>query len=350
MQTKTEHPTPKRLRDARKKGQVAKSREIGSAAAITAAFCVLWAGYDTFLEQAKEMVLLPPRFYELTFTEALKRTLDGTLQAFISLSLPILGAVFGLLVLSHFIQVGGLFTMAPIKPNLAKINPVDGFKRLFSIDNFVELLKSTGKVLILTLMFGLVIKESVNPLMLAPRFGLSGLTAVLNDALKQLTACTIAAFLTVALLDYFFQRSRHIKKLTMTREEVRREYREMEGDPILKGRRRELHRELAMADTLEKVRKATVLITNPTRRAIALFYDPEKTRLPVVTAKGEDFLAKRMIEVARKEGIPIMENIPLARDLFEQGHLDQYIPTALIQPVVEVLRWVKKIKKEESGT
>ena len=132
----------------------------------------------------------------------------------------------------------------------------------------------------------------------------------------------------------------------MTKDEVKREYKEMEGDPMIKGKRKQLHQEMVMSDSVEKTKKSTVLVTNPTHRAIAIYYEKDKTKLPMIVAKGEGYLAERMIKAAQEAGIPIMRNVPLAHDLFDHGNIEQYIPVELIEPVAEVLRWVQQLQHE----
>lgn len=350
MAEKTEQPTPKKLRDARKKGQVARSREVGSAAVLAAAFLVVWIWWDDYEEHLKALVLLPSLYYGLPFHDAMALVFQGTIHRIVLLSLPVLAAVAVTGVLANFLQIGGLFALEAAKPSLKKISPVEGVKRIFSLHNLVELLKSIVKILFLSVLLYAVIREAVPSLVLAPNFGLQGLMAVLSAILKKITVYTLGAYAVVAAVDFFFQRHDHLRKLKMTKDEVKQEYKEMEGDPLVKSMRKQLHREMAMADTLQKVRKATVLITNPARLAVALFYDEDRTKLPVVTAKGENLLARRMIEIAREEGIPVMENVPLARDLFEHGEINQYIPSELIRPVAEVLRWIRKVQRERDGT
>jgi type III secretion protein U len=343
MSEKTEQPTPKKLRDARKKGQVAKSKEVSSAAGLIGLFALIWLAWDFILDNLKELVLLPTAFYGVPFRDALPAVMDGVVTKFLVISVPVVIAAFVLGILSNFFQIGALFAFEAVKPDLKKIDPTQGIKKIFSMNNLFELLKSTIKILFLAFLLWMVIKESVDSLLKLPYYGVSGIAIVLPAMLKKVAIFTSFAFIVVAVLDFFFQKYQHIKKLKMSKDEVKREYKEMEGDPIIKGKRKQLHRELAMQDTVQKARKASVIVT---RLAVALFYDKDKTKLPVVLAKGEDLLAKRIIEVAHEEGIPIMQNVPLARDLYDHGQIDQYIPSELIKPVAEVLRWVQQLKEE----
>lgn len=345
MSEKTEQPTPKKLRDARKKGQVAKSKEISSAAGIIGLFGVIWLAWGFYIDNLKEMILIPTGFYEVPFEQALPSVLAGVARKFIILSLPAVAAGLVLGVLSNFFQIGGLFAIESIKPDIKKINPVQGFKKIFSLNNLVELIKSIIKILFLSILLWMVIKDAVDSLLKMPHAGLGGIMTILPAVMMKIVIYTSFAFIVVAIADFFFQKYMHVKKLKMSKDEVKREYKEMEGDPIIKGKRKQLHRELAMNDTVQKARKANVIVTNPTRLAVAIYYDKDETPLPIVLTKGENLLAKRIIEVAQEEGIPIMQNVPLARDLYEHGDVDQYIPSELIEPVAEVLKWVQRLKK-----
>jgi type III secretion protein U len=346
MAEKTEQPTPKKLRDARKKGQVARSREISSAAGIVGLFGFIWLAWDFFLENLKELILFPTGFYEMPFRNALPHVLYGVMKKFILISLPVVLAALVVAIMANFMQIGVLFAFESIKPDIKKINPAQGIKKIFSLNNLIELLKSIVKIVFLATLLWIVIKGSIDSLLKIPHLGIPGVMTVLGAVMIKVVVFTSGAFVVVAVADFFFQKYQHIKKLKMTKDEVKREYKEMEGDPIIKGKRKQLHRELAMQDTVQKAKKATVIVTNPTRLAVALYYEKDKTPLPVVLTKGENLLAKRIIEVAREEGIPIMQNVPLAQDLYEHGDIDQYIPSELIEPVAEVLKWVQQLQRE----
>jgi type III secretion protein U len=162
--------------------------------------------------------------------------------------------------------------------------------------------------------------------------------------MKTLAINVCLAYIAIAGFDYFFQKYQHIKQLKMSKDEVKREYKESEGDPQIKGKRKQLHQELMANSNVQRTRKATVVVTNPTHLAIAIYYEEKDNVLPIVIAKGEDHVAKRMIAAAREEGIPVMQNIPLARAIYADVPVDRYIPSDLIEPMAEVLRWVKSLK------
>ena len=182
-----------------------------------------------------------------------------------------------------------------------------------------------------------------------PYAGLEGVLQLLEEVLWEVAKYTVLAYVVIAFADFIFQRWQHTKQLMMTKDEVKREFKEMEGDPMIKNKRKQLHQEMVMTNTAEKVRKSSVLVTNPTHRAVAIYYEEGETKLPTITAKGEGILAKRMVEIAQEEGIPIMQNVPLAHDLFDNAEVEQYIPTELIEPIAEVLRWVRQLQQEQGS-
>ncbi len=347
MSEKTEQPTPKRLRDARKKGQVAKSKEVVSTFVFAGVLATVWLPAKFYFEQIKAMFFLPIRFFDAPFEDALQSVLQGTLKTFLLVSLPIVLAGMIFAVVSHFFQFGILLSAKPVTPDLKKINPGEGIKKIFSMNNLVECLKSVIKIVVLGYLMYVLIKDSIDPLVKIPYMGIAGMLEIGAALLLRLVGVTLTTFIVIACFDFAYQRWQHTNKLKMTKDEVKREYKESEGDPQIKGQRKQLHQEIIMLDMMENVRKSSVVVTNPTRIAIALRYEKGKTPLPVVAAKGENLLAKRIIQVAQEAGVPIMQNVPLARDLLEQGKLNEYIPAELIEPVAEVLRWARDLIEED---
>jgi len=348
LSEKTEQPTPKKLRDARKKGQVASSKEVASAALILSVFAYLWVLSDFFYLKLKQLILLPTTLVaqQADFHHSLKELLYGSFMLMVQLLLPLLVLVVLVAILAYFFQYGLLFAFESLKPDLKKLNPAQGIKKIFSVKNLFEFLKSIIKIVFLSILLYLVIRNSLIDLLKIPNCGLDCIPPVLGTLLEHLAINAAIAFIIIAAFDYGFQKFQFIKQLKMTKDEVKREYKEMEGNPEIKGKRRQLHQELMSQNMVNSVKRATVVVTNPTRIAIALEYTEGETPLPVVRAKGENLIAKRIIEIAQAEGIPIMENIPLARALHEQSSVDRYIPVDLIEAVAEVLRWVEQVKNQ----
>lgn len=333
---KTEQPTPKRLRDARQKGQVAKSREIISTLLLFSVFIFFWFSWPHQVERFKEMILLPANFYQIPFEEALKDLVELLFVEAIYLLLPLIGLVIAIGLLANLLQFGLLFAVEPILPKIEKINPINGIKKLFSARTAIEGAKSIFKVALIAILLFFVIKNSLSVFMNLPYRDVDCLTDVTSALTHQIVIYLMPGFFVIAVLDYFFQRVQHLKDNKMTKEEVKKEYKDMEGDPIIKGQRKELHQQLAMENTLQTVKDATILITGP-RIAVALWYKKEKTVLPIIIVIGKNILAKQMMNMAQTGRVPIIEDPTLSQGLAEQGVAGQYIPTEFAQATAGVL-------------
>lgn len=343
---KTEQPTAKKLRDARKKGQVAKSQDLTTAILMAATFTTIGVSWDWTLRQLKELILLPASFYTLPFDQAFQQVAYGVFMKTLLISLPVVlvGFVAGLA--GSYLQVGPLLSFEPLKPELKKLNPFEKAKQIFSVKNGIEFLKSSFKVVVIGLVVTHLIRSTAGGLTRIPYGGEAALLACLSPIMKAMAINVCLAYIAVAVFDYAVQKYQHIKQLKMSKDEVKREYKESEGDPQIKSKRRQLHQELLASGQVQRTRKATVVVTNPTHLAVAIYYNEADNVLPTVLAKGEDHVAKRMIAAAREEGIPVMQNIPLARALYAAVPIDRYIPRDLIEPMAEVLRWVKEYKAQ----
>ena len=353
MSEKTEQPTAKKLRDARKKGQVAKSKEVSSAFTISVALLVLFAMMPWIVDQLHDSFLLPTKFYTSEFEFSANVVAEEVIRIAISIIVPIIAAVVVAGVIGNLIQTGVLFTGTPIQPKLSNLNPGAAAKRIFGIKNLVEFLKSIVKIIFLSVLLILVIRDSLNELIKLPICGVSCIPLVLGRILWQISVYTIGAFVLIASADYVFQRWQFMNEQKMTKDEVKREYKESEGDPHIKGKRKQMAQEIAMAQTEEKVRNSAVVVTNPTHIAVALQYEHGETPLPIVAATGEGFRAHHIVRIAKKAGVPIMQNVPLARGLYSAGTVNQYIPAEFIEPIVEVLLWVRSLEEgdgEETDT
>jgi type III secretion protein U len=346
MSEKTEQPTSKKLRDARNKGQVAQSKDLISTALLLAMFFYVMCVWKSAKQTLESLITLPGTLYQEPFPEALRTVSHATIKAMVDLTLPALGLVLVFGVASAYFQVGPLFVFEPLKPDLKKLNPADKLKQMFSMKNFVEFLKSCFKTVFLGILLYIVTKGAIGVLVQTPAGGLEAVNSVLEKVMYRVALFTSFAYVALSAADFAFQKWQHTKGLMMSKDEVKREYKEMEGDPHIKSKRKQLAQELIMSDSTANVRKATVLVTNPTHKAIAIYYKQGETKLPIVTAKGEGYLAQRMIEVAKEEGVPIMQNVPLAHELFDNAQLEHYIPAELIEPIAEVLRWVQQLAQE----
>lgn len=343
MSEKTEQPTPKRLREAREKGDVCKSQDVPAAMSVLAIAVYLSAMSESIYETLSTMTEVPMIVMSLPFEQALPQAVDVTVACFLKLVLPVIGLVMATSILSNLAQVGVLFAFKGAMPKLENISPSKWFQKVFSVKNAVEFLKNVLKVVVLSWVVWMVMSAHLKTLFSIPNGNMGHLWSVLGAAMHDLLYAAAGAFCVIAAVDYLFQRWQYNKQHMMSKDEVKREYKEMEGDPMIKGKRKQLHQELLAQNTLGNVRKAKVLVTNPTHFAVAIDYEKDKTPLPIILAKGEGLLARRMIEIAQEEGIPIMQNVPLAHALFETGTENAYIPKDLIGPVAEVLRWVQSL-------
>lgn len=341
---KTEQPTPKRLRDIRERGQVAKSQDVPSALTVMAVAVYLLAMSGEMLKGILSMGEVPMLLMNRPFDEALELAVTSTIASSLRVAGPLIGMVLGVALCANLMQVGVLFSVQAALPKMENLNMSKWFKQVFSLKNLVEFLKNILKVTVLGLSVYLIFKSYLPRLFRIPQGNIGDMWLLLGAAGWDLVFTAAGIFCVIAAADWFFQRWQFNKQNMMSKEEVKREYKESEGDPLIKGKRRQLHQEMIAQNQIANVRKAKVLVTNPTHFAVALDYEKERTPLPVILAKGQGVLAQRMIEVAREEGIPVMRNVPLARSLYEQGTENAYIPKDLIGPVAEVLRWVQSLR------
>ncbi|MGE8590579.1 MAG: type III secretion system export apparatus subunit SctU [Alcaligenes sp.] len=340
---KTEQPTAKKLRDAREKGDVAHSKDFTQTLLILALFGYLLGNASNIIEALGRILLVPAGLTGMPFEIALKSALEITLREALYLLLPIVLIVLGVGMFSEFLQIGVLLAFKKLIPSGKKLNPISNLKNIFSKRNLVEFLKSAFKISFLSVLVTMVVRDALPQLMSVPHSGLAGLQTGVGGMMFTLIANVAVAYVIISLADFVWQRRQHRKQLMMSKQEVKQEYKEMEGNPHIKGKRKHLHQEMAMQGAVQRTRKATVVVTNPTHLAIALYYDQDETPLPVVLAKGEGALAAEMVRAAREEGVPVMQNIPLARALMAHGEPDQFIPSELVEPVAEVLRLVRKL-------
>ncbi|MDR1124950.1 MAG: type III secretion system export apparatus subunit SctU [Deltaproteobacteria bacterium] len=344
MSEKTEQPTPKRLREAREKGQVCKSQEVGATAVLLSVFGVFLGAGSFIWEALLNIFETPLRAMHLPYDVALPNVAGTVCLLGLQIVLVVLGTAICAGLAANLIQYGVLISMKAAMPKLDKLNPSQWFKKTFALKNVVELVKIVAKTLVMAIVVSIAVEDNLGLLLSIPYSGIGGIAPVAGNLFAALISRVAPVFLAVAALDYFFQRRQYIKGLKMSKDEVKREYKEMEGDPQIKGKRKQLHQEMAMSNTLANVRKAQVVVTNPTHVAVALFYDDKKTPLPIIAGMGEGLLARRIVEIAKEEGIPIMRNVPLARALLQEGAENEYIPSDLIRQVAEVLRWAQTLK------
>ncbi len=348
---KTEMPTPKKLRDARQKGQVCTSKDIVSTAILIVLFCVLgWMG-AALMDDSGDMLRVVAGGIEHNDMFSLGESVK--MSTFVickhSFIFVIVAAVVG--IAANVAQVGFLFTFEPIIPKLEKLNPVEGAKKIFCMKNLFEFLKNVVKVSFLGYLLYKIIAASVPELLTMCYGTVDDIFPCLKLMLRRLAVYTAFGYIVIAIVDRLFQGRNFTKQMMMTKDEVKREYKEMEGSAEVKQAQRQFRDELLNGpDPVKATKKSSVVVTNPTHISVGIRYDADEAPLPRICVMGAGKRAKVIRETALAEGIPVVEDVPLARSLFAEGHVEDFIPDSLIETVAEVLKWAKKIKdakKEE---
>lgn len=350
---KTEDATSKKLSDVREEGNVAKSREIETAATLLALFLSLKLviGFigKRFLVSFREFYTLIPRYVEDGIGNAEFITL--LIKAIVSLLiivLPFLTIGFMVAFFSNSLQFKFKVTVKPLQPKFSKMNPLSGFKRMFSLNTFVELIKSIAKVgLIAYLAYG-VFTEHANDLFLLYDISLNQSILLLYDIVMELGIKICVAFCAIAAVDFMYQKWKFKNDNKMTKQEVKDEYKNQEGDPKVKGQQKQRMMQASQRRMMASIPQADVVITNPTHFAVALSYKAGQGQAPIVAAKGADFLAGRIKEIAKESHVEIVENKPLARMLYYNVDLGAEIPPELYQAVAEVLAYVYQLHNKVS--
>ena len=342
---KTEMPTAKKLRDARNKGQVCSSKDIVSTACLIVLFVVVGLCGKMLVDDfAAIMSYVAERIGE----DPIKTVSGGVKFSFIVIlkhSFIYAGVAALIGIVGNVSQIGFLFTFEPIKPDFSKINPSEGFKKIFNKKNFFEFLKNIAKVSFLTYLVWKLIVVSVPELQTMCYGTLDEIKPCLIVMLRRLAVYTAFGYVLIAIVDRIFQGKNYIKEMMMTKDEVKREYKEMEGSAEVKQAQRQFRDEVLNGpDPVKATKKADVVITNPTHISVGIRYDVEFAPLPQVVVAGADRIAKIIRETAQQEGIPIMENVPLARSLWQKCKVDDFIPVDLVAAVADVLKWVKSLE------
>jgi len=344
---KTEQPTPKKLQDARKKGQVAKSRDVTSVVTlfVALALALLAVGYAG--SQLLALVELSVGVIQEPFANAAPRLARAALLTLLGLSAAVLVPMAALGVFTEYLQAGPVFALDRVSPKLEHMNPVEGVKRMFSLDTLVELAKAVVKAAALLFIAWIAVRAMLPELALLP---LTRDAAGLGDALavgtRHVLVWTLTLFVLLALLDAAYQRYSFIKKMRMSRRDIRQEMKESEGDPYVKQQRRQVHQEWSQRHAAAAAREANVLVVNPTHVAVAIDYDRQTCPVPTIAAVGQDETARAMREAAEQAGVPVVRNVPLARDLLARGEVGELVPQDLFDVIADVLLWAREVRDE----
>ena len=346
-QEKTERATPKKREEARKKGQVAKSREVVTTVVFVGALLTLYFYSPRFLDQLLNMMRgFLSQATTLQVTPANFNLLSQqVLHQLLLLTAPILIATMVTALLGNVMQVGFLLTGEPLTPKLDKLDPLKGLSKMVSKQSLMELAKSMAKILIVGYIAYLVVRKEF--FVSLPTLGdqeVGGILFYVSRVSFTILIRVLGFMVILSILDYAFQRWQYEEQLKMTKQEVKDEYKQREGDPQIKARVKRVQRELARKRMLADVPHADVIITNPTHLAVALKYDSNRGPAPVVVAKGADFLAEKIRGIARSHGVPLVEDKPLARALYKTVKLGAPIPENLFRAVAEILAYVYSLK------
>jgi flagellar biosynthesis protein FlhB len=349
---KTEEPTPKRLRDARRQGNIAFSQEVPSAAGFLVGTLALGLWVPRMTEEFRALYVASASALGRIDGEGLLAAWQEPLRqagvAFLWMALPVIAAIALASVGLATAQAGFNLAVAKLKPSLGKLNPGPQLKKWFSPGGAFDLLKSVAKLSVALLLGWAVLSASFGGLLVLHRADLPSFYSVLASVARTFVLYAGLAFALLAALDYFVQYRKWRKGLMMSKDEVTREYKEQEGDPLIKGQRKALHQELANQAIVQETRLADAVVVNPTHLAVAVRYDREKMSAPRVTAKGGGALAQQMLQVARRHDVPVVRDVPLAHALFSV-EMGRTIPRELYEVVAEVLLFASRLRQEGVG-
>lgn len=348
---RTEKATPKKREDARKKGQVAKSAELNTAVILLTFFGIMLVLGNYYLNQISghltEVLLQIPTVLEDFSQEALMMILGKAIQKLILVSGPLWLGLFAVGLFISIIQVGYKPTLATMAPKFSKMNPLSGLKRIVSKDMLVELVKSIGKVLFLGYIFISVIKDELIVFFRFYDMELLQILSYIGTIVLKVGFSVGFAFLLLAAFDFAYQKYKYEDSIKMTKQEIKDEYKQAEGDPQIKGKIKQKMREMSLKRMMQDLPDADVIITNPTHFAIAIKYNEDDGRAPIVIAKGVDYVAQKIKEKGKEHDIHIVENKPLARALYYTVDLGVEIPPELYHAVAEVLAYVYSLKEKK---
>ena len=348
---KTEEPTSKKLSDARKEGQVAKSQELISGAMLFCLFIAikLFGGY-----LANSFIKVFYRNYGYISTYTVQKPEIGNLSSMFGramldillMTLPIFA--FGIVVafLLNVFQVKWQVTSKPLQPKFNRLNPVSGFKKIISMEKLFELIKAVAKIIVIFWVAYSTLMDEIDKLKILYDLELVPAVVYISNFVINMGIKISAVYLLIGFADFIYQKLKFKKDMKMSKQEVKDEYKQQEGDPQVKGKIKSKMRETSMRRMMQKMPDAEVVITNPTHFACAIQYDKEKAAAPVLIAKGADHLAQKLKDIAKEHNVPIVENKPLARMLYYNVELDAEIPQELYQMTAEVLAYVYQLKNK----
>ncbi len=350
MAEKSEKATPKKLRDARKKGQVAKAQDFPSALTFIVSIAATILSGSYLYEQLSTYLIstFKRSATEIDLANRAGSYLSEAITVIMNCTWPVLVITVCVGVMTNFLLVGPMFSAEALKPDLDRLNPVTNLKNLFKFKTLFELIKSILKITGAIILIYSVVSNSLGDIISTAGMPLSGILAVFNNFLFKVIIRVGIFFLAVAVADLVFQRRNFAKEMRMEKFEVKQEFKDTEGDPHIKSKRKQQAQELAYQEGPGAARRARAIITNPIHIAVAIEYDEEKEPAPKIITMGQGPIADRIVKVGQENNIPIMRNVPLAHTLFEKGKIGEYVPEETYQAIAEILRWLKGIEAPEA--
>ena len=344
---KTEKPTPKRIRDARKKGQVAKTME----ASVAMRFIVITI---FFMVMAKDIFWWMEGLITMTFKSSndplqlsLAKYLHHVGSFILTIWIPFSIVMFVLLCASFIFQVGFLFVTEPIKPTFKKLNPIEGVKNLFSKKKLFDLFKNILRVVVLGVIFFYLLMHYRNSFQFLPYYDVYVALLLLGRILFYIMIAIIIFSVIISVVDFIIEKRRLTKQLMMSMEDIKKEYKETEGSPEIKSKRKELHNEIQSGSLGSKVKKSSAVVRNPTEIAVCLYYNIGETPLPIVVEKGSGRMARRILQLAKQYNIPVVNNVPVARRLYKMVDVGDYIGRDMIVAVAAILKSVMTAEQKQ---
>jgi flagellar biosynthetic protein FlhB len=346
--SKTEKATPKKRRDERKKGHVAVSKDVVMIATLLGTFVMLKAllplMYRTMRDYMIKYVSLAPTAD--TLSDYSTGVFWDTIIAISKAAVPIILVSTTLAIIGTGVQTGFLFTQSNMAPKFERLNPIKGIKNILSLKSLVELIKNLMKIIILSVILYQIIKSDLRAVARTIDMNIMDSAVYVLDAIMDMVIKVSMVFLAIAGFDYFYQWWDYERQIKMSKQEMKEEYKQTEGNPEIKGRIRNLQRERARSRMMQSVPTADVIIRNPTHYAVALRYDIEKDNAPVLLAKGQDELALRIVAIGEEHGIYVLENKPLARGIFASTKVGEQIPPEYYGMVAEILVYVYRMNNK----
>lgn len=349
MAEKSEKATPKKLRDARKKGQVAKSQDLPAAFTFIVAIVTTLAYAGKIYEEIGAYIC--SSFSAFTsggdISTTLIRYLVVGFQIILKLSLPILLITIFVGVICNFVIIGPLFSFEALKPDIKRLNPIQNLKQKFKLKTLVELIKQVLKISGVVIIIYFTVKNDLDDVVYGAALPPVGSALIFNYFLVKVVIRVGIFFIAVSVFDVIYQKMNFAKEMRMEKFEVKQEYKDSEGDPHIKGRRRQIGHEIAYEEgSVKNVRKAKAVVTNPTHYAVAFEYDVEVMPAPKILVKGSGKIAETIIREAEAYAVPIVRNVPLAQTLYSKGKVGKYIPKETYEAVAEILKWLASLERE----